>query len=164
MPMSGNAVENSGVAAGVMGAAGPSAHAAGGRSIYESSYLEALRHKWIASEQAGRDLGEGAITQWLQRHWKGWCRERWIEHLMGRVHWAEFGGDDFGSLARNFKGEHSILERVLERIRCGGENLDIILWASEQQIDIRQVIDILIVADINRPVLERGRLLAERPA
>lgn len=162
--MCGDVAENPGAATQVMAGAGPLARAASGQSIYESSYIEALRHKWIVSEEAGKDLGEGAITQWLQWHWKGWCRERWIEHLMGRIYWAEFGRDDFGSLARNFKGDRSILERILERIRCGGENLDIILWASEQHIDIRQVIDILVVADINRPVLERGRLLAERLA
>ena len=161
--MSENAVENRGAGTEVAHTA-PPARTQSARSIYESSYIEALRHKWIASEQAGRDLGDSAITQWLHQHWKGWCRERWIEHLMGRVYWAEFGREEFGALPRSYKGEPSILEDVLERIRCGGENLDIILWASEKAIDIRQVIDILVIADINRPMLERGKLLSERLA
>ncbi len=129
-------------------------------SIWESSYIEALRHKWIASEAAGRDLGEAAISQWLQHHWKGWCRERWIEHLCGKVCWAEFDNRDFAALARKFAGERQILESVLERIRAGSENLDIVIWACEEGIDTTQVINILIIADINRLPLDHSRLLA----
>jgi len=134
------------------------------KSIYESSYIEALKHKWIASEEAGRDLGDTAISQWLQHHWKGWCRERWIEHLTGQVCWAEFERSEFGALKRDFKGDPGTLDAVLDRIRHGGENLDIILWASEKRLDVRQVIDILVIADINRPVLNRSRLLADHIA
>ena len=73
------------------------------RSIYECSYLEALRHKWIASEQAGKDLGETAITQWLADHWKGWCRERWLEHITGKVCWAEFDRNEWAALKTDFR-------------------------------------------------------------
>jgi hypothetical protein len=132
------------------------------RSIYESSYLEALKHKWIASEQAGTDLGEGAISQWLQHHWRGWCRERWIEHLMGNVCWVEFDKADFGALRRDYQGDQELLTLVLDRVRRSGENLDIILWASESKLDVRQVIDILVIADINRPILNRARPMEER--
>ncbi len=131
------------------------------RSIYESSYLEALRHKWIASEKAGKDLGEAAIAQWLEEHWKGWCRERWLEHLMGKACWIEFDRREFAALKDRFRGESALLARVLEKIRCGAENLDIILWASELRLDIRQVIDILVIADINRPVLDRSRFFED---
>lgn len=126
-------------------------------SIYKASYLEALRHKWIASEEAGCDLGEGAVAEWLKHHWKGWCRERWLEHLMGRVRWLEFPAGEFAALKRKFQGSTGILDRVVEKILLGAENLDIIIWASELSLDITQVIDILIVADINRPVIDNPR-------
>ncbi len=131
------------------------------RSIYESSYLEALRHKWIASEKAGRDLGESAISQWLDHHWKGWCRERWLEHLRGQICWAEFDRREFCALRDNFHGDRALLEKVLEKVRAGYENLDIILWASDLRLDIRQVIDILVIADINRPVLDKRRFFED---
>ena len=34
---------------------------------------EILRHKWIESEKAGRDIGfEWALTDWTVRHRSGW--------------------------------------------------------------------------------------------
>ncbi len=131
-------------------------------NLYKSSYLEALKYKWIASEQAGRDLGKAAIAEWLARHWKGWCRQRWVEHIMGEVYWAGFGVDAFGSLKRDFHGDQALLDKVLQRIRDCAENLDIIIWATESQLDINQVIDILIIADINRPILEQGIPVGEQ--
>lgn len=131
-------------------------------SIYKASYLEALRHKWIASEEAGCDLGEGAVAEWLKHHWQGWCRERWLEHLMGRARWLEFPAGEFAALKRNFRGSPGILNRVVEKILMGAENLDIIIWASELSLDLTQVIDILVVADINRPVLNNPRFLCQR--
>jgi hypothetical protein len=134
------------------------------RSIYESSYIEALRHKWIASEKAGQDLGEEAICEWLDRHWKGWCRERWLEHLQGEVCWAEFDADKLGSINRDFHGDGELLRRVTELIRAGWENLDIIIWAAENALDVREVIDILIIADINCPTLDHPLSFENRVA
>jgi len=124
------------------------------QSIYKFSYLEALRHKWIASEKAGRDLGTAAIREWLSRHWPHWCRARWLEHLRGEIYWMEFDEPSFGALKRGFRGDEIVLDRVLDRVYCGWENLDIILWATDWQIDINQVIDILILLDINRARLD----------
>ena len=123
-------------------------------SIYKFSYLEALRHKWIVSEQAGRDLGSAAIHDWLSRHWLHWCRARWLEHLRGEIFWVEFDEISFGALPREFRGDAMILDRVLDRVFCGWENLDIILWATDWKLDINQVIDVLILLDINRARLD----------
>ncbi|MCD6406129.1 MAG: hypothetical protein J7M19_09905 [Planctomycetes bacterium] len=125
-------------------------------NLYKSSYLEALKYKWITSEQAGRDLGKAAIVEWLARHWKGWCRQRWVEHIMGEVYWAEFGIDVFGSLKRDFHGDEALLNEILQRIRNCAENLDIIIWATETGQNVSEVIDILVIADINQPILEQG--------
>jgi len=130
------------------------------RSLYKYSYLEALRHKWIASEKAGCDLGEKAILEWLHCYWSRWCRARWLEHLMGVTFWAEFDEDSFGSLARNFQGDSVLLDRVLDRVCAGWENLDIIQWAADWTLDIDEVIEILILLDINRSRLDSSALLA----
>ena len=59
-------------------AGGPSSVAV--LSIYTDCRAEADRFKWIESEKAGRDLGEGAIKRWVQDHWWGYLRARWLEH------------------------------------------------------------------------------------
>ncbi len=38
---------------------------------------EIKRHKWIESEKVGKDIGfENALTDWMQKHRRGWCDER----------------------------------------------------------------------------------------
>lgn len=38
---------------------------------------EILRHKWIESEKAGRDIGfEQALVDWVRHHREAWRRER----------------------------------------------------------------------------------------
>ena len=37
---------------------------------------EMLRHKWIESEKAGRDLGQAALIDWALRHDLQFVRER----------------------------------------------------------------------------------------
>lgn len=38
---------------------------------------EILRHKWIESEKAGRDIGfEKALLDWVMRHRTGWRESR----------------------------------------------------------------------------------------
>ena len=43
-------------------------------SVHDRGAVEAQRHKWIASEQAGHDLGDGAIRGWVRSHWRGFLR------------------------------------------------------------------------------------------
>ncbi|HOZ46365.1 MAG TPA: hypothetical protein PLO37_14700 [Candidatus Hydrogenedentes bacterium] len=45
------------------------------RRILELERQEMLRHKWIESEKAHRDLGSEAIMDWIQNHaakWREW--------------------------------------------------------------------------------------------
>jgi hypothetical protein len=38
---------------------------------------EILRHKWIESEKAGRDIGfDRALTDWIIKHRSAWLRAR----------------------------------------------------------------------------------------
>ena len=118
-------------------------------SVYAESEQEALRFKWIESEKAGRDLGESAIRRWVKDHWWGYLRARWLEHLQGRRFWVELDRGDFGLLQREFRADTLLLDRILDRLKAGKENLDIILWAQEWGIKIETVLEILEALDIN---------------
>jgi hypothetical protein len=118
-------------------------------SVYVESEQEALRYKWIESEKAGRDLGEAAIRRWVQQHWWGYLRARWLEHLQGRRFWVELDRGDFGLLQRKFQDDALLLDRILDRLKTGQENLNIVLWALDWGIPMAAVIHILEVLDIN---------------
>src|SRR3954470_15633591 len=116
-------------------------------SVYVDSDREAERYKWIESEKAGRDLGEAAIRVWVKKHWWGYLRARWIEHLQGQRFWMELDQGDFGLLKHKFHENPLLLDRILDRIKAGQENLDIILWALEWGISLDDVRDVLSALD-----------------
>jgi hypothetical protein len=118
-------------------------------SVYSYSEREAQQFKWIESEKAGCDLGEAAIRRWVKEHWWGYLRARWLEHLQGRRFWVELDRGDFGLLQREFKDNTLLLDRILDRLKAGQENLDIILWALDWKIEIPLVLRILEALDIN---------------
>ncbi len=118
-------------------------------SVYVDGEQEAMRFKWIESERAGHDLGEAAIRRWVQCHWWGYLRARWLEHLQGKRFWVELDRGDFGLLQRRFVDESLLLDRILDRLKEGKENLDIIVWAQEWGIPIEPVLEILEALDIN---------------
>jgi hypothetical protein len=118
-------------------------------SVYADGEQEALRFKWIESERAGHDLGEAAIRRWVQCHWWGFLRARWLEHLQGKRFWVELDRGDFGLLQRRFQEHGVLLDRILDRLKEGKENLDIICWAHEWGIRVETVLEILEALDIN---------------
>ena len=118
-------------------------------SVYAESEQEALRYKWIESEKAGCDLGEAAIRRWVKDHWWGYLRARWLEHLQGKRFWVELDRGDFGLLQRRFDDNTLLLDRILDRLKAGQENLDIIRWAQDWNIPLEPVILILEALDIN---------------
>jgi hypothetical protein len=118
-------------------------------SVYVEGEQEALRYKWIESEKAGCDLGEPAIRRWVQNHWWGYLRARWLEHLQGKRFWVELDRGDFGLLLREFHANALLLDRILDRLKAGQENLDIILWAHNWGIGPQPVLQILEALDIN---------------
>lgn len=118
-------------------------------SVYVESEQEALRFKWIESEKAGCDLGESAIRRWVKEHWWGYLRARWLEHLQGRRFWVELDRGDFGLLQREFQQDTLLLDRILDRLKAGKENLDIIIWAQDWNISLDKVHQILEALDIN---------------
>jgi hypothetical protein len=118
-------------------------------SVYTEGEQEALRYKWIESEKAGRDLGEAAIRRWVQQHWWGYLRARWLEHLHGKRFWVELDRGDFGILLRAFQDDSLLLDRIVDRLKAGQENLDILLWALDWGIPMPSVRQILEALDIN---------------
>ena len=118
-------------------------------SIYEDCQREENRHKWIESEKAGKDLGEVAVRQWVMQHWSGYLRARWLEHLHGRRFWIELDRGDFGVLTDRFQDHALLLDRILDRLKTGQENLQIIVWAIDWHLPMAHVLDILTTLDIN---------------
>jgi hypothetical protein len=119
------------------------------RSIYADCEAEAAKFKWIESEKAGRDLGDPAIKRWVQDHWWGYLRAKWLEHLQGKCFWIELDRGDYGLLVRAFQDQRTLLDQILDRLKDGQENLDVIVWAHQQRIAIEPVIQILEALDIN---------------
>ncbi|MFK7779191.1 MAG: hypothetical protein QM501_13880 [Gimesia sp.] len=124
-------------------------------SIYEEAPLEADRHKWIESQKNGSDLGKLAISDWYRNHWYYFCIGKRIEHLLGNRCWQEFSESHFGFLnSLRFKDD-LLADRILDRIfLMRMENLDIIIWARESNLELDRVIEILELIDINSARLE----------
>src|SRR5262245_21512837 len=118
-------------------------------SVYDDCEKEALRYKWIQSEKAGHDLGEAALREWVRHHWWGYLRARWVEHLQGIRFWVELDRGDFGLLERIVPDDQFLMDRILDRIKAGWENLDIIIWAQDWGLPIQRVLKSLEILDIN---------------
>jgi hypothetical protein len=119
------------------------------KSVYKDVIEEENRHRWIESEKAGYDLGEGCIKQWVEEHWSGYLRARWVEHLQGKCFWVELDRGDFGLLQREFRDQQELLDVILDQLKSGKENLHIIVWAIVSGISIESVHQILKALDIN---------------
>jgi len=122
-------------------------------SVYTHGAEEASRYKWIESEKAGHDRGEAAIREWIQKHWNGFLRARWLEHLQGKAFWIELDKDDFGLLQREFQ-ECAYIDPILSMLKNGLENLNILTWALDKNLSMREVMRILESLDINSRRLE----------
>jgi hypothetical protein len=47
---------------------------------------EVLKHKWIETEKAGRDIGfQRALTDWIIKHRSTWRKSRQPEHQLNRL-------------------------------------------------------------------------------
>lgn len=120
-------------------------------SIYVEGRKEAERYKWICSEQAGCDLGEPALYRWVWDHWNGYLRARWLDHLEGKTFWLELDRGDFGLFQRHEKIQHhlALFDRILDRFKSGQENLNLINWALDWNLNTDEVRALLEILDIN---------------
>jgi hypothetical protein len=118
-------------------------------SIWDDCQHEIDCYKWIESEHAGYDVGNYAVRRWIKEHWSGYLRARWIEHLQGKKFWTELDSGDFGLLKKDFKEQALLLDRIIDRVIAGQENLHILCWAHDWQIAIQDVLEILDSLNIN---------------
>jgi len=118
-------------------------------SVHEEGLKAALVDRWIQSEKAGHDLGEACVRRWVHDHWNGFLRARWMEHLQGKTYWMELDCIDFGLLRNEFQTDEQLLDRILERMIEGKENLDIIKWAMDWGLPVGRVVKILERLDVN---------------
>jgi len=130
------------------------ATAEAGDSLYEDALREAERHKWIESQKHGRDLGETAIREWFRVYWVLYCRSKRLEHVQGKRRWREFEQTAFGQLYSLIVAGDLLLDRILDRLDAGYENLDILLWALEWGLPIERIVSILEQIDVNRARIE----------
>ena len=119
------------------------------KSVYRDCIDEVNRFKWIESEKVGYDLGEHAIRRWVAEHWNGYLRAAWIEHLHGKCFWIELDRGDYGLLQREFQDQQQLLDDILQKLKAGQENLDVLCWAINHHIPIEPVRQILNALDIN---------------
>lgn len=118
-------------------------------SVYAAAEEEASRFRWIESQKAGQDLGAVAMLRWVREHWHGYLRSRWVEHLKGIRFWIELDRGDFGLLQRQFADQALLLDRVLDRLEAGQQNLDILHWATTWGIPLPPLLEILEALDVN---------------
>ncbi len=123
-------------------------------SLYREAFYEAERHKWIESQKHGRDLGQSAIHEWYRVHWPRYCRRCRMEHLRGVRRWQEFGDEPFGHLYELIVAGDLLVDRILDRVYAGYENLSIINWAMEWGLPMDRVLNILSQMDVNRARLD----------
>lgn len=118
-------------------------------SVYAQARDEALKFKWTESEKAKRDLGEFALGLWACKYWRPFLRWRWLEHLEGKRFCAEFNADQFGLLQRPITSDHMMLGQIVDMLKMGWENLEILLWAVDSKIPCATVHEILTKLRVN---------------
>ena len=118
-------------------------------SVYAEAEKAAREHKWLASEKAGRDLGDEAVREWTKSYWLRFYRWRFVQHLRGEVFWAEFDSRSYGIVSGKLAAPRELLDQMLDQVRDGAENLQLILWAQERGMPGDKVIEILEALDIN---------------
>lgn len=109
---------------------------------------EARRYKWEESKRLGHDVGQDAVIEWFKKNWPSWYRNHWVAHVCGSEFWEEFGQQDFGLAHRPYPNA-ILLKDIIDHVSNHGENLGIILWATDSKQDMAKVLEILRMMDIN---------------
>ncbi len=126
-------------------------------SVYREAEKEIEVHRWVESEQAGRDLGVAAEVGWSKSYWLRFYRYRFVRHLRGEVIFEEFDAASFGLVNGRLAADRELLERILDRIADGDENLTIIRWTHDNNLPMDQVLEILEAVNINSQKLAPPR-------
>jgi hypothetical protein len=120
------------------------------RSVYEEAEKAASDHRWWESERAGRDVGPDAVREWSRAHWLRFYRYRFVQHLRGEAYFREFHPRTFAIVNGYVQCPRELLDAILNQVRDGAENLDIICWAQNRSMMPEPLLSILEAIDINR--------------
>jgi len=124
------------------------------KNLRSAALKEAHDYKWYEGERLGRDPGNAALKEWFRKHWLPFCRTKRLEHVEGQEHWDAFAADEFGQVYAMIVSGDLLLDRILDRMEHGLDNLEVILWALDWGIDMERVHELLLMIDINRARLE----------
>lgn len=120
------------------------------RSLDAESWREANEWRWYLSQEERKDVGESAIRKWVLIHWPGFLRARWLDHMMGRCFWLELNRDEFGMLNRDIGIPRPIVDELVEMMKCGAENLNLLVYARSKPPEVRrQIRQFLALVKIN---------------
>ncbi len=117
-------------------------------SVFEAAFEEARQHRWIESQNCGRDLGDWAIYDWYRQFWPTFLRHRHVEHLVGERWWAEFSKKSYGVLRETLVYD-VLANDIVDLYRNGEENLTIIKWALDEGHDLDEIVDSLLLINMN---------------
>jgi hypothetical protein len=118
-------------------------------SVFEAAFLEARRHRWIESQNAGRDLGNVVFNDWYRRFWWTFLRYRHVEHLLGEQAWLEFDAASFSVLQKSPRWGNPLTQEIIELYRVGWENLNIIDHALNRDYPMNEVFECLATINMN---------------
>ncbi len=118
-------------------------------SVFEAAYLEARRHRWIESQNAGRDLGSPVIHDWYRRFWWTFLRCRHVEHLLGERAWLEFDADSYCVLQNSPRWNTPLSQEIIDLYRIGWENLNLIDHALHRDYPMHEVYECLATINMN---------------
>ncbi len=135
-----------------------------GECIYDSGLIQALEHKWLASQRYGEDLGLLLVRDWCQRHWRTFQRFRRIEHLFGERCYRQFAAADFGLWSGRVREEGSLFDIILGAFECEMENLEFVNWARLQRLPPDEAYALFTILDPNCVRLDQSLILERAKA
>jgi len=135
-----------------------------GECIYDSGLIQALEHKWLASQRYGEDLGLLLVRDWCQRHWRTFQRFRRIEHLFGERRYLQFAEEDFGLWSGRVREEGSLFDIILGARRSVMKKLEFVNWARLQRLPQDESYALFTTLDPNCVRLDQSLILERAKA
>ncbi len=119
-------------------------------SLKRLASCEADAHKWLLSEQTGRDVGPHGRRDWYCRFWRPFCRYRLLEHLQGVCWYEEFSAESFGRLRDPHLIQMPAMQFIITYyLEYGWENLQFMVKAPEQGFTAPELHEPLKILDVN---------------
>lgn len=71
--------------------------------------------------------------------------------MQGQRFWIELDRREFGILNSEFGDARPLLDQIIERLRCGAENLDILCWSRQEKSlqDQAKIRELLFLINVN---------------